>query len=93
MKKIVLSIAAVVSLPLVGCTTMSEVQPIGQGRYMVGTSVRGGLTSDTEVKAGALARARSFCDGQKKRMTLVSSTSSGTQGWTPQNAEVVFACE
>ena len=77
----------------VGCTTMSEVQPIGQGRYMVGTSARGGFTSDTEVKAGALARARAYCDEQKKGMTLLSSSSSGTQGWTPQNAEVVFTCE
>jgi hypothetical protein len=81
------------ALLLAGCTTMSEVQPIGQGRYMVGTSVRGGFTSDTEVKAGALTRARAFCAGQGKEMVLLNSVSSGTQGWTPQNAEVTFKCE
>lgn len=80
-------------IPLAACTTMSDVQPVGQGRYMVGTSVRGGLTSDTEVKTGALQRARAYCGGQSKEMVLVSSNSSGTQGWTPQNAEVVFKCE
>jgi hypothetical protein len=78
---------------LSACTTMSEVQPIGQGRYMVGTSVRGGLTSDVEVKAGALARARAHCTGQGKEMVLLNAASSGTQGWTPQNAEVTFKCE
>lgn len=74
------------------CSTMSEVQPLGQGRYMVGTSVRGGFTSATEVKAGALARARAFCASLQKNFVLLSSTSSGVQGWTPQNAEVVFTC-
>lgn len=78
---------------LAGCTTMSEVQPIGQGRYMVGMAVRGGFTSDTEVKAGALARARSYCAGMQKTFVLLRSSSSGIQGWTPQNAEVVFTCE
>jgi hypothetical protein len=78
---------------IAGCTTMSEVQPLGQGRYMVGTSVRGGFTSDTEVKAGALVRARSFCSSLRKDFVLLNSSSSGVQGWTPQNAEVVFTCE
>ena len=85
--------AALAAMVLTGCTTMSEVQPVGQGRYLVGTSVRGGFTSDVEVKAGALSRARSFCTGQGKEMVLVSATSSGTQGWTPQNAELLFKCD
>lgn len=76
-----------------GCTTISEVQPIGQGRYMVGTSARGGFTSDTEVKAGALSKARDYCARERKEMALLHSSSSGTQGWTPQNAEVTFKCE
>lgn len=89
MRLAALSLAVVLG----GCTTMSDVQSIGQGRYMVGTSVRGGFTSDTDVKAGALARARSFCSSTSKEMVLLNSSSSGTQGWTPQNAEVSFKCE
>ena len=89
MKKLLL--LAVIALA--GCTSMTEVQPVGQGRYMVGTTVRGGNTGDSEVKAGAVRRASAYCMERSKTMTLESSTSSGTQGWTPQNAEVVFRCE
>lgn len=82
-----------IAVLLVACSAMSEVQSLGQGRYMVGTSVRGGFTSDAEVKAGALVRARAFCAGLQKEFILLHSSSSGVQGWTPQNAEVVFTCE
>ena len=85
-----LMLAAV--LPVVACTTMSDVMTIGPDVYMVGTSVRGGFTSDTEVKAGAIQRAQAHCGAQKKQMEMVSSTSSGAQGWSPQNAEVIFKC-
>lgn len=78
-------------LPLAACSTMTDVQPIGQGRFTVATSVRGGLTSDGEVKAGALKRAREYCGA--KEMVLLSAESSGARGWTPQNAEITFKCE
>jgi hypothetical protein len=80
------------SLALAGCATMSDVVPIGDGRYMVGTSVRGGFTSDAEVKASALKRANAYCQERSKQMVLIDSSSSGVQGWTPQNAEVSFRC-
>jgi hypothetical protein len=77
---------------LAACTTVSPISPIGANSYMVGTSVRGGFTSDTEVKTIALQRANEFCRGMGKSMTLTSSQSSGVQGWTPQNSEVIFSC-
>jgi uncharacterized protein YcnI len=77
---------------LCGCTTVSEVTKIGPDTYYVGSSVRGGLTSDAEVKTLSLKRAASFCAAQGKTMNVVASQSSGTQGWTPQNSEVTFTC-
>lgn len=78
---------------LAGCVSMTEVQPVGQGRYMLGTTVRGGFAGDSEVKASIVRRATAYCAERSKTMTLESSASSGMQGWTPQNAEVIFKCE
>ncbi len=76
MKSAVIIVAALVA----GCSTMSEVQPIGEGRFMVGNSVQGGFTSDTEVKALAIERARSHCAASGKQLNVISTRSSGTQG-------------
>lgn len=84
---------SLISALLCACTTMSDVVPTGSGRYMIGTSVRGGFTSDAEVKAGALKRANTYCSSLGKQMVMIDSTSTGVQGWTPQNAEVNFRCE
>lgn len=86
---VVIAAAALIA----GCSTMSEVQPIGEGRFMVGNSVQGGFTSDAEVKSRAIERARAHCAASGKQLNVVSTRSSGTQGWTPQNSEVVFRCD
>jgi hypothetical protein len=79
-------------LLLTGCASVSEVMPAGQDTYMVGANVHGGFSSDAEVTGMSLKRANEFCVGQEKQMQLVSSSNSGTQGWTPQNSQVVFKC-
>lgn len=79
-------------LLLSACSTVSEVVPTGKDTYMVGSNARGGFTSDAEVKALAVKRANEHCAEQGKRAQVLSSTSSGVQMWTPQNAEVQFAC-
>ncbi|MEJ8855815.1 hypothetical protein WKW79_14625 [Variovorax robiniae] len=73
------------------CTTATPVQPVGKDRFMLASTVRGGLTTDGQIKAELLDRARAFCG--KKEMVLESSSSGGSQGWTPQTAEVLFKCE
>lgn len=83
--------ALMAALALAGCATQTPVQPVGHDRFLVSTTVRGGLTTDGQIKQDLLDRARAFCG--KKEMVLESSTSSGTQGWTPQTAEVLFKCE
>jgi len=82
---------AICASSLAGCANTSPVQPVGKDRFMIGTTVRGGFTTDAQIKNDLLARAREFCG--KKEMVLESSTSGGTQGWTPQTAEVLFKCE
>jgi len=77
---------------LAGCSTVSEVVPTGKDTYMVGSQARGGFTGDAEVKALAIKRANEFCAAQGKRAQVTNSSSSGTQGWTPQNSEVQFTC-
>lgn len=84
---------ALIALALLsaGCTTTTPIQPVGRDRFMLSSTARGGLTTDGQIKAGLMERARAFCG--KKEMILESSTSGGTQGWTPQTAEVLFKCE
>lgn len=77
---------------MVGCSTVSEVVPTGKDTYMVGANARGGFTGDAEVKALAIKRANDFCAAHGKRTQVTSSQSTGVQLWTPQNAEVNFAC-
>lgn len=78
-------------LSLTACTTMTPIQPVGKDRFLISSTVRGGFTTDGQIKQDLLQRAREFCG--KKEMVLESSTSGGTQGWTPQTAEVLFRCE
>lgn len=80
------------TLLLAGCQTISEVMPIGKDSYMVGANVRGGLVSDAEVTALSVRKANEWCAGQGKQMELTNSTNSGTQGWTPQQSQVMFKC-
>lgn len=83
----ILTVAATVT----ACATQTPVQPVGRDRFMVSSTVRGGFTTDGQIKQDLLDRARAFCG--KKEMVLESSSSGGTQGWTPQTAEVLFKCE
>lgn len=87
-----LMLAAAVALACAGCASVSEVVPTGPNAYMVGSNAHGGFKSDAEVKALAINRANDFCTSQGKIAQVTNSTSSGTQMWTPQNAEVQFSC-
>jgi hypothetical protein len=75
-----------------GCVSVSEVTKVGKDTYMVGADVRGGMTSDTEVKMLSLNRANEYCEKMGKVMVADSSTSRGVRGWTPQTSEVTFFC-
>ncbi|MFM0060998.1 hypothetical protein PQR64_35830 [Paraburkholderia phytofirmans] len=77
---------------LAACTTVSEVTPAGDGHYTVTTQVRGGMTPWGEVKASSLKRADEYCTQHGKQMHQVDMQTHGVRGWTPQEAELTFAC-
>ncbi|MDR6207566.1 hypothetical protein C8K18_1133 [Paraburkholderia sp. GV068] len=77
---------------LAACTTISDVTPAGNGRYIVTTQVRGGMTPWGEVKASSLKRADEYCRQQGQQMHQVDMQTHGVRGWTPQEAELTFSC-
>ena len=77
---------------LAGCQSVSNVTPAGNGTYLVGSEVRGGLTSWAEVRALTLNKAIEYCASQGKDMEQVESKTRGARGWTPQEAELTFRC-
>lgn len=83
---------AIPVVALAACATMSDVMQIGPNTYMVSTTVRGGMSTDTEVKSTVIRKAQAHCGGLGKQMEMVSSTNAGLQGWSPQTAEVTFKC-
>ncbi|MFL9983058.1 hypothetical protein [Paraburkholderia sediminicola] len=85
-------IALTVLIMLAACTTISDVTPAGDGHYTVTTQVRGGMTPWGEVKATSLKRADEYCSSQGKQMHQVDMQTHGVRGWTPQEAELTFAC-
>ena len=87
MRNLILGLAA-----LAGCSTVSEVVPTGKDTYMVGSNAHGGFTSDAEVAGLAIKRANEFCASQGRIAQVTDTRSSGTQMWTPQNAQVQFTC-
>lgn len=78
---------------LVGCASTSEVTPMGDGKYTVGSKVRGGFSSWNEVKAMAIKRGADFCQEQGKEISNVDIQTHGVRSLTPQEAEVTFTCK
>ena len=77
---------------LTACTSISDVTPASDGHYTVTTQVRGGMTPWGEVKASSLKRADEYCRERGKQMHQVDMQTHGVRGWTPQEAELTFAC-
>jgi len=86
------AIGLVVVASLAACQSVSDVVPTGQGTYLVGANVHGGLKSDAEVTALSIKRGTEFCAAMGKQFELTQSSNSGTQGWTPQQSQIMFRC-
>jgi hypothetical protein len=50
------------------------------------------MTSWGEIKATSLKRADDYCRQQGRQMHQVDMQTHGVRGWTPQEAELTFAC-
>ena len=85
-------IAVLVALAAAGCVSVTAPVPTGPDSYMIGLGARGGFQTDADLMSQTLKAANEFC-AQTHRMMVVQSTSSaGTQGWTPQSNQVLFRC-
>jgi hypothetical protein len=81
------------ALALTGCVSTIEPVSMGDGTYMIATNARGGFKSDAQLSADTIQAAHAYCRRMGKKEAVVqTATNSGTQGWTPQNAQVVFSC-
>jgi len=85
--------AAATAASVCGCSSVTDVSPMGNDTYMVGGKAVGGHMSHTEVKGIALQRADDYCQARGKKMVLQEAKSSGARGWTPPASEAVFRCE
>lgn len=84
--------AALAALALSGCVTPTAPVSMGEDRYMIGTNARGGFSSNSQILAETIQRAQAFCATMNKRAVVENTNTSGSQGWTPQDAQVVFRC-
>jgi len=66
---------------------------MGDGKYMVGSKVHGGLTSWEEVKALAVNKGADYCKQQHKEISNVQIQTHGVRSLTPQEADVTFECK
>lgn len=81
------------ALALAGCVSTIEPVSMGEGIYMIATNARGGFKSDAELSADTIRAAHAYCVRiGKKEAVVQSAANSGTQGLTPQNAQVTFKC-
>jgi hypothetical protein len=77
---------------LSGCVTMTSPVLAGKDTYMIGIGARGGFSSDADLMAQTIQSAGTFCTTQHRIIQVISTTSNGTQGWTPQSNQVLFKC-
>lgn len=78
---------------LAGCSSVTKVANLGDGRYMVGAKSTALGRGPTEVKMHAIQQADKHCAQTGKRAVVETTKSSGAPGWTPVNGEIVFRCE
>lgn len=79
-------------LAIAACSRVTDVTADGKDTYLVGSEVRGGFSSWTEVKALAIKRADDYCAGLGREMVPGPLETHGVRGWSPQEAEFRFQC-
>lgn len=86
------TVAIVAAAALSGCSSVTDVVPVGRDTYTVGASMSGNFPSWPEVKGLAYKRSNEYCAGLGKNMVPVKTETHGARGWTPLEAEVTFQC-
>jgi hypothetical protein len=82
----------VVVMGLAGCVSTTDPVGVGPDTFMVTLNARAGLKSDGELLSQSIQQANAFRSRTGRIAEVLDSKTSGTQGWTPQNNQVVFKC-
>jgi hypothetical protein len=85
-------ICTLLFVALVGCVSASEVQPIGNGRYMITGRASGGLNAGKETTE-ATKEANAYCAKQSKQMVLQNVDKQGNAAVFGENVSLTFTCE
>lgn len=75
-----------------GCSSVSNVVPVGKDTYRVSSEMGGQFPSWADVKGLSLERANRYCLERKMYMVEKGWETHGSRGWTPLNAELTFQC-
>ena len=88
MKATTIAVAAL----LAGCTTSSQVVPIGKDSYMVtaATSAFSGMNKSPHIKAAQ--RANQYCDALAKHMIIRRMDTTGRVGFGNVSVNYLFSC-
>ena len=79
-------------IALTGCSSVSDVAPVGKDTFRVSSEMGGQLPSWSDVKALSIAKANEHCRAMGAYMEEVRWDTHGARGWTPLNAELTFIC-
>jgi hypothetical protein len=74
------------------CVSSSEIQPIGNGRYMITGRASGGLNAGKETTQ-ATKEANAYCAKQGKQMVLQNLDKTGNADVFGENVSMTFTCE
>ena len=86
------SARAALLLLCVGCTSTSDVTPMGRDTFMVGSQARGGFISTADLAAMSVRKANDFCAARVKEMLPSNVENKGVRGFTPQENTFIFLC-
>ena len=90
MRKKIICIVSILSI--VGCSSVSNVLPVGKNQYRVSSEMGGQFPSWSDVKELSIKKANEFCNADKKIMEEIKWETYGVRGWSPLNAELTFTC-
>jgi hypothetical protein len=85
-------LVAILFALVAGCVSSSEVQPIGNGRYMITGRASGGLNAGKETTQ-ATKDANAYCAKLGKQMTLQNLDKTGNAAVFGENVSLTFTCE
>jgi hypothetical protein len=89
---IIIGLAAfIVVTSISGCTSSSDVVPMGQNTYMIART-QWGFTGPAPIKAAALKEADDYCRKRGKVMKVIKTVEIGLKFGSEPAAEVYFKC-